>query len=157
MAARRNELLSAFLTRKRAEVSPETAGIEATGTRRVPGLRREEVAFLAGVSLDWYVRLEQGRPVTPSEQVLGAIARTLRLPWAMHRSGKGEKCGDELLRVHSHIIATFGISRRPWIPWTESGRSGWCGNSDSARGWPVGSGWSGAWRADTPLMIHRKM
>lgn len=101
MAARRNELLSAFLTRKRAEVSPETAGIEATGTRRVPGLRREEVAFLAGVSLDWYVRLEQGRPVTPSEQVLGAIARTLRLDEAerdylynLARPATGPGAGD---------------------------------------------------------------
>lgn len=75
----KNQTLSAFLTGKRAAVTPEMAGIAVTGPRRVPGLRREEVAFLAGVSVDWYVRLEQGRPVTPSEQVLEAIARTLRL------------------------------------------------------------------------------
>jgi hypothetical protein len=53
--------LSALLTSKRAAVTPAQAGIPVTGTRRVPGLRREEVAFLAGVSADWYVRLEQGR------------------------------------------------------------------------------------------------
>lgn len=75
----KKETLSAFLTGKRAQVSPDMAGITTTGPRRVPGLRREEVAFLAGVSVDWYVRLEQGRPVSPSEQVLTAIARILRL------------------------------------------------------------------------------
>ncbi|MEN0136550.1 MAG: helix-turn-helix transcriptional regulator [Rhodococcus sp. (in: high G+C Gram-positive bacteria)] len=76
---KKNEALSVFLTGKRAAVTPVMAGIEVSGPRRVPGLRREEVAFLAGVSVDWYVRLEQGRPVTPSEQVLSAIARTLHL------------------------------------------------------------------------------
>lgn len=75
----KNEALSEFLTGKRAAVSPTMAGIPETGHRRVPGLRREEVAFLAGVSVDWYVRLEQGRQVTPSESVLAAIARILRL------------------------------------------------------------------------------
>ena len=50
-----------------------------TGSRQVPGLRREEVAFLAGVSADWYVRLEQGRQITPSESVLAAVARILQL------------------------------------------------------------------------------
>lgn len=71
--------LSAFLTARRAAVTPEQAGIPDSGPRRVPGLRREEVAALSGVSVDWYVRLEQGRQVTPSESVLVAIARTLRL------------------------------------------------------------------------------
>ena len=75
----RNEALSTFLTAKRAAVSPAQAGIPTTGARRVPGLRREEVAFLAAVSVDWYVRLEQGRPVTPSESVLDAIAKILQL------------------------------------------------------------------------------
>lgn len=75
----RNEALSAFLTAKRAAVSPAQAGIPATGARRVPGLRREEVAFLAAVSVDWYIRLEQGRQITPSESVLDAIAKILQL------------------------------------------------------------------------------
>lgn len=75
----KNQTLSEFLTAKRAAITPEMVGITDTGARRVPGLRREEVAFLAGVSVDWYVRLEQGRPVTPSEQVLTAIARILLL------------------------------------------------------------------------------
>ncbi|WP_128773664.1 helix-turn-helix transcriptional regulator [Actinomyces oricola] len=75
----KNQALSDFLTAKRAGVTPESVGIAVTGARRVPGLRREEVAFLAGVSTDWYIRLEQGRDVTPSEQVLSAIGAILRL------------------------------------------------------------------------------
>lgn len=76
---RKKQTLSEFLTAKRAAVRPEDAGINDAGPRRVPGLRREEVAVLSGVSVDWYVRLEQGRQVTPSESVLAAVARTLRL------------------------------------------------------------------------------
>lgn len=74
-----NRALSAFLNAKRAAVTPQEAGITVTGPRRVPGLRREEVAFLSGVSADWYIRLEQGRQITPSESVLTAVARTLKL------------------------------------------------------------------------------
>ncbi|MGY5765204.1 helix-turn-helix domain-containing protein [Brachybacterium sp. DNPG3] len=80
----KNEALSAFLTARRAAITPEAAGIPVAGPRRVPGLRREEVAVLAGVSADWYLRLEQGRPVTPSASVLAAIARVLRLDDAEH-------------------------------------------------------------------------
>jgi transcriptional regulator with XRE-family HTH domain len=63
-------------------VSPESAGLEANGRRRTPGLRREEVAQLAGVGLSWYTWLEQGRDIKPSAQVLDALARTLRLDTA---------------------------------------------------------------------------
>lgn len=77
--SRKKQTLSEFLTAKRAAVRPEDAGINDAGPRRVQGLRREEVAVLSGVSVDWYVRLEQGRQVTPSESVLAAVARTLRL------------------------------------------------------------------------------
>lgn len=75
----KNEALSEFLTSRRAAITPEMAGILSTGTRRVPGLRREEVAVLAGVSADWYSRLEQGRQITPSDSVLGAISTALQL------------------------------------------------------------------------------
>jgi transcriptional regulator with XRE-family HTH domain len=64
---------------RREQARPEVAGVPGQGSRRVPGLRREEVAFLAGVSSDYYVRLEQGRDRHPSEQVLLAIARALQL------------------------------------------------------------------------------
>lgn len=80
----KNEALSEFLTSKRAAVTPTAAGLTVTGPRRVPGLRREEVAFLAGVSVDWYIRLEQGRQVTPSESVLNAIGKILQLDDAEH-------------------------------------------------------------------------
>ena len=59
--------------------APTPPGVPGQGNRRVPGLRREEVAFLAGVSSDYYVRLEQGRDRHPSDQVLLAIARALQL------------------------------------------------------------------------------
>src|SRR5215216_5030508 len=62
-----------------ALVSPQSAGLEANGRRRTPGLRREEVAQLAGVGLSWYTWLEQGRDIKPSAQVLDALGRTLRL------------------------------------------------------------------------------
>ncbi|MFC5132259.1 helix-turn-helix transcriptional regulator [Paeniglutamicibacter kerguelensis] len=69
-----------FLGSRRARVTPEQAGLPAYGgNRRVPGLRREEVAMLAGVSVDYYVRLERGNLAGASESVLDAIARTLRL------------------------------------------------------------------------------
>ena len=74
-----NEELREFLRTRRARVQPGHVGIETDGRRRVPGLRREEVAMLAGVSLDYYARLEQGRDLQPSDQVLDAIARALRL------------------------------------------------------------------------------
>ena len=75
----KNGELREFLRTRRARVQPEDVGIETNGQRRVPGLRREEVAMLAGVSLDYYARLEQGRDLQPSDQVLDAIARALRL------------------------------------------------------------------------------
>jgi transcriptional regulator with XRE-family HTH domain len=71
--------LGRYLRVRRALVRPDAAGVPGQGSRRVPGLRREEVAFLAGVSSDYYVRLEQGRDRHPSDQVLLAIARALQL------------------------------------------------------------------------------
>src|SRR5713101_4079816 len=69
-----------FLTSRRARITPEQAGLPAYGgSRRVAGLRREEVAVLAGVSIDYYTRLEQGRERKPSAQVLDAIGRALKL------------------------------------------------------------------------------
>ena len=69
-----------FLTTRRAKVSPEQVGLPTFGDkRRVPGLRREEVALLAGVSADYYNRLERGTLAGVSDQVLDALARALRL------------------------------------------------------------------------------
>ncbi|MGA6161574.1 helix-turn-helix transcriptional regulator [Amycolatopsis magusensis] len=75
-----NAELADFLRRARAQVDPERAGLPPDGrVRRVPGLRREEVARLAGVSTDYYARLEQGRRIMPSAAVVRAIGRALGL------------------------------------------------------------------------------
>ncbi|AWT41288.1 MULTISPECIES: helix-turn-helix domain-containing protein [Streptomyces] len=71
--------LGEFLRARRALVRPQDVGLPGGGLRRVPGLRREEVALLAGISSDYYLRLEQGRDRNPSAQVLQAVARVLRL------------------------------------------------------------------------------
>ncbi|WP_328402923.1 helix-turn-helix transcriptional regulator [Nocardia sp. NBC_00403] len=65
--------------RWRDQVSPETAGLTVGGQRRAPGLRREELALLAGISVDYVTRLEQGRAANPSTQVVESLARALRL------------------------------------------------------------------------------
>lgn len=68
-----------FLVSRRARISPTQAGLPLSARRRVAGLRREEVAVLAGVSTEWYVRLERGHISGVSEDVLGAVARALQL------------------------------------------------------------------------------
>ncbi len=76
---RGSNTLGEFLRARREQLRPEDAGITSIGHRRTPGLRREEVALLAGISTDYYLRLEQGRDRTPSIQVLEAIGRVLQL------------------------------------------------------------------------------
>src|SRR5215467_5019822 len=77
-AERRHEL-AAFLRSRRERITPEDAGLPGGYRRRTAGLRREEVAQLAGVGVTWYTWLEQGRPIRASVQVLEAVAKTLRL------------------------------------------------------------------------------
>ena len=88
--------LGEYLRARRELVSPESAGIPHIGRRRVPGLRRDELSLLAGVSTDYYVRLEQGRDRHPSAQVLDALARALQL--------------DDDATAHLHALA--GPERR---------------------------------------------
>lgn len=76
--ARRTELAD-FLRTRRERLTPDDVGLPGGGRRRTPGLRREEVALLAGVGVTWYTWLEQGREINASVQVLEAVARTLRL------------------------------------------------------------------------------
>ena len=83
--------LAHFLRAMRARLSPEDVGLPRHGTRRTPGLRRQEVAQLAAVSIDWYIRVEQGRAGTPSATVLDAIAEALRL--------------SPTERAHLHLLA----------------------------------------------------
>ena len=76
----RNADLGAYLKSRRGRLRPVDFGLpDESRQRRVPGLRREEVAQLAGVSVDYYIRLEQGRDLSPSESVIDALARALRL------------------------------------------------------------------------------
>ena len=86
--ARRDEL-AAFLRARRERVTPADVGLPPGPRRRTPGLRREEVAQLAGVGVTWYTWLEQGRPINASVQVLDAIASVLRLGsserWHLYR------------------------------------------------------------------------
>jgi PAS domain-containing protein len=86
--------LGAFLRATRERVQPEEVGLRNNGRRRTPGLRRQEVAELAAVSVDWYIRLEQGRAGSPGSAVLDAIAEALRLTSAereyLHLTARGE-------------------------------------------------------------------
>src|ERR1700733_4012950 len=85
----RRAALGRFLKARRSRISPDDVGLPPGPRRRTPGLRREEVALLAGVGVTWYTWLEQGRPINASTQVLDAVAQTLRLDqagrWHLYR------------------------------------------------------------------------
>ena len=100
----RTSELGEFLRSRRALLTPDHVGIPTYGTRRVPGLRREELAQLAGVSLTYYTRLEQGQSSNASESVIDALARALEL--------------DDDERAHLHDLARPARSgrRRPARP-----------------------------------------
>jgi transcriptional regulator with XRE-family HTH domain len=93
----RSTALGDFLRARRALLHPEDVGLPASGRRRVPGLRREELAMLAGISSDYYLRLEQGREHHPSAQVIDALARALQL--------------DEHATAHLHAISQPAAAR----------------------------------------------
>lgn len=76
--------LGSFLRARRERLRPEAVGLPPGRRRRTAGLRREEVAELAGISTDWYIRLEQGRTVSPSRTTVDALARALRLDETEH-------------------------------------------------------------------------
>ncbi|MEV5986537.1 helix-turn-helix domain-containing protein [Streptomyces sp. NPDC052051] len=103
--------LGRYLKARRAQVRPEEVGLPAgAGLRRTPGLRREELAALAGVSVDYYIRLERGRETNPSPAVLDALGRALRLrgdgyerlhelaELASGRVAELEACSDNVVR-----------------------------------------------------------
>ena len=73
-----------FLTSRRARLPPSRQGCRPSPARRVPGLRREEVAHAAGISVDYYNRLERGKTTNASQEILDAIARTLQLDPTEH-------------------------------------------------------------------------
>src|SRR5205807_3327078 len=92
--------LGDFLRSRRERLSPRMVGLSPGRRRRTPGLRREEVAELAGIGVDWYVRLEQCRSVTPSVTTVDALARALRLNKAEH--------------AHLRMLAR-SVGRRPFV------------------------------------------
>ena len=97
--------LADFLRSRREALSPAAVGLPAGRRRRTPGLRREEVAELAGIGVDWYVRIEQGRSVTPSLTTVEALARALKL--------------SDVDRTHLHALARGGrarVHRRGVVP-----------------------------------------
>ena len=96
MAVQTRSAFGEFLRSRRERLSPEAAGLLSLRRRRTPGLRREEVAELAGLGVDWYIRLEQGRTVSPSPTTIDALARALQL-------GKAE---------HAHLQALAGHPQR---------------------------------------------
>src|ERR1700761_233887 len=76
--------LGDFLRSRRERLTPKSVGLEDRRRRRTPGPRREEVAERAGIGVDWYIRLEQGRTVSPSVATINALAAALRLTKAEH-------------------------------------------------------------------------
>lgn len=99
------EEFGAFLRSRRARIAPADAGIADTGRRRVQGLRREELAHLAGVSITYLTRLEQGRATSASDAIVEALARALRLS------------ADD--RAHLFALARAGQRRARSVPETE--------------------------------------
>ncbi|WP_028936274.1 helix-turn-helix domain-containing protein [Pseudonocardia spinosispora] len=100
--------LGEFLRARRSLVRPGQVGLEPGPARQVPGLRREEVAMLAGVSTDYYVQLEQGRENRPSTQVLDALARVLRLDFDTHAHLRSLATHDAVLRNADTIPTPAG-------------------------------------------------
>lgn len=123
-----------FLRSRREKLSPDTVGLKTSRRRRTPGLRREEVAELAGIGVDWYVRLEQGRTVNPSDATLDALAGALRLGKvdaahlrALARNGDRaaftpESVPPALERLVASLELPAYITGRRWdlLAWNES-------------------------------------
>lgn len=101
MPDNRRRELAEFLRTRRTRVQPQDVGLEPGPRRRVTGLRREELALLAGVSADYYQRMEQGRDVRPSDQVLDALARALNFS------------AEESRHLHSLAAAARTPARSP--------------------------------------------
>ena len=126
----------------RERVAPEQAGLPAGAGRRTPGLRREELAALAGVSVDYIVRLEQGRAQNPSPQLLGALARALRLT---------DEERDHLYRVAGAAPPATGLVPRHITPGVQRmlDRLGDVPLAVFTAAWEV-LAWNGLWSALTP-------
>lgn len=102
--------LGEYLWARRSSTQPEDVGLPRGRNRRVPGLRREEVAHLASISSEYYLRLEQGQDRDPSDQVLRGIARALRL------DSDAERHLARLRSLAQHGLAAAGAQSSPLVP-----------------------------------------
>jgi transcriptional regulator with XRE-family HTH domain len=123
-----------FLRSRRERLTPKAVGIPGGRRRRTAGLRREEVAELAGIGVDWYVRLEQGRTVSPSVTTVDALARALKLSKAEHahlrmlardpdrRAFAIETVPDSIRRVLDVLDLPAYVTGRRWdvLAWNEA-------------------------------------
>ncbi|GGQ68099.1 helix-turn-helix transcriptional regulator [Couchioplanes azureus] len=110
--------LGRFLVARRAETSPDRVGLPVAGRRRTPGLRREEVALLAGVGVSWYTWIEQGRAPNVSGEVLDSIARVLALDdtqrlYMRRLAGLSTEHVDSAYRPDAGALAPFADN---WLP-----------------------------------------
>ncbi|AXC15776.1 putative DNA-binding protein [Acidisarcina polymorpha] len=131
--AARNEL-GDFLRSRRAKLSAEALGLSKQRRRRTPGLRREEVAERAGIGVDWYIRLEQGRTVSPSSATVDALAKALCLSKVEHSHLRAlattshraafcrETVPDELRRMIEGLNNPAYIAGRRWdvLAWNDA-------------------------------------
>lgn len=123
-----------FLRSRREKLTPKAVGLPAGRRRRTAGLRREEVAQLAGIGVDWYIRLEQGRTVSPSVTTIDALARALRLGKAEHAHLKAlardgargafsiETVPPPILRLLDSLAQPAYVLGRRWdvLAWNEA-------------------------------------
>jgi transcriptional regulator with XRE-family HTH domain len=123
-----------FLRSRRERLSPKSIGIVGGRRRRTAGLRREEVAELAGIGVDWYIRLEQGRTVSPSVTTVDALARALKLSKAEHahlrllardpdrRAFAIETVPDSIRRMLGALDLPAYVTGRRWdvLAWNEA-------------------------------------
>ncbi|MFC0556614.1 helix-turn-helix transcriptional regulator [Planotetraspora thailandica] len=132
----KRDALASFLRSRRERITPAAVGLPPGIRRRTPGLRREEVALLAGVGVTWYTWLEQGRPINASVQVLDAIASTLRLDAAEREHlyrladlpevvdhNTGEELGPEVHQILDHLSpmpACVYNSRYDLLAWNDA-------------------------------------
>ena len=134
MADRSRNELGDFLRSRREKLNPKSAGLPPGRRRRTPGLRREEVAELAGIGVDWYVRLEQGRSVSPSVTTVDALARALRLSKVEHahlraltrnadrRAFSRENVPEAIRRVVESLNQPAYVTGRRWdvLAWNKA-------------------------------------
>jgi transcriptional regulator with XRE-family HTH domain len=126
MTDQRHGELGDFLRSRRGRLTPSSVGLAGGRRRRTVGLRREEVAELAGIGVDWYIRLEQGRAVSPSVTTVDALARALRLSKAEHahlralahsagrRPFVRETVPETILRVVESLNQPAYVTGRRW-------------------------------------------